>query len=246
MTPASEDDLQAKIEFITAFFDDLNNKIIFMNELYNNGHRDEARVLCACYIDWLAAALYWPEEQNNCNFVHVLKEYGGQEIFSCIHPKMLERALHKKETLRNKPVRKWVAICDKITSALQQANGRLYEESEIIKLLSSFVSNSEIENIKKELWRGTYAAIVYAEFRIPAVHGLGPSDGITFDNTTFRDQPVPPVEFTMLQALLKSIVEVARQTSMTTGKWFGHDYNEPDINVNIKTDAQQSHPADPE
>lgn len=68
MTAISDDEnLQAKMEFIKAFFDDLDSKIAFLDKLYSNGHQDEAQVLCSCYIDWLASALYWPEEQNNFN-----------------------------------------------------------------------------------------------------------------------------------------------------------------------------------
>lgn len=212
------------MEFIKSWFDDLDNKIIFLDELYNNRHRNEAFVLCCCYIDWLAAALYWPEEQNNFNFVRILKEYGEHEIFSYIHTKMLEEALHKKTTNRNKLVRKWVAIYNKIISKLQQARGRLYDEREIICLLSPLVNNSEIEDIKKELWRGTYAAIVYAEVRIPSVHGLGPLDGLTFNNTTYKNRPVPPIDFNMMHTSLKVIARMAKEISHTTGKWFGHDY----------------------
>lgn len=225
MSTISDDNLKAKVSFIRAFFDDLDTKITFLIELYSAGHRDEARVLCSCYIDWLASALYWPEEWNNFNFVRVLKEHGSEEIFPYIHPKMLEESLLKKANSNpTKPNRKWTAICNKISPALQLARGRFYSEQEIIDLLSPLANSSEKEDIKMELWRGTFAAIVYTQVRNPSVHAFGPSDGITFDETTFKGQPVPAIEFTMLHNSLKRIAIVAKEKSINTKKWFGHDY----------------------
>jgi len=81
-----------------------------------------------------------------------------------------------------------------------------------------------VRKIEPELWRGTFAAIVYDRFRTAAVHGFGPMDGISFDLTTFQGQPVPDIDFSMLHDCLKKVVAVARERSEKTGKWFGHDY----------------------
>ena len=220
-TTSDEENRQAKINFIRAFLNGLDTKTVFLDELYKTGHRDEARVLCSCYIDWLASALYWPEERNNFNFVRILKEHGGEEIFIYIHPKMLKDAFLKLIKRKNK---KWTTIHKKISPALQQSQGKLYAEQEIIDLLSPLVSNSEMEDIKKEMWRGTFAAIVYERFRNPSVHAFGPSAGITFDNTTFKGQPVPSIEFSMLYNCLKRIMAAAKEKSLSTEKWFGHDF----------------------
>lgn len=219
MTPASDDDLKAKVEFIKTFFDDLDKKIAFLDELYSNSRRDEARVLCSCYIDWLASALYWPEERNNFNFVRILKEYGAEEIFSFIHPKMIEASLSKKAS------EKWIAIHKKTSPVFQEALGRLYDEHEIIALLSSVLNNEEIEDIKKELWRGSFAAIVYSEVRNVSVHSFGPPDGISFDNTLFKGQPCPQIDFDLAHKTLKSLASAVREISLNSTKWFGHDYN---------------------
>ncbi|MCJ7811345.1 MAG: hypothetical protein MUP62_04040 [Dehalococcoidia bacterium] len=219
-TIPDDENLQAKVNFIRAFFDDLDNRITFLGDLYTSGRRDEARVLCSCYIDGLASALYWPEERNNFNFVRALKEYGGEEIFPYIHPKMLEDALLKKAANSSK----WETISKKISPTLQKARGRFYDEQEVINLLSPLLNNSEIGDVQKELWRGTFAAIIYSQVRIPAVHGFGPSDGITFDKWTFKGQQVPAIEFTMLKNSLKRIADVAKGKSLNSKKWFGHDY----------------------
>ncbi len=228
MTTDNAEDSLAVMLYIEAFFEGFDKKIAFLSELYEMKRRDEACVLCACYIDWLASALYWPDERNNFNFVRVLMEFGGNEIFSYIHPKMLEDAIQNKTIKRTKPVLKWTAIYDKISPALQKAYGRLYDQKEIISLLPPLVSSPEIENIKKELWRGTYAAIVYVKFRNPAVHEFGPPSGTTFQNTLFKGQQVPAIDFKMLYTSLKLIAAIAQGKSITSKKWFGHDYETSD------------------
>lgn len=220
MPPISEKDQKAKMEFIRAFFDDFDKKAGYLEELYNSSHRDEARILCSCYIDSVASALCWPDERTNFNYVKSLEEYSGKEIFSHIHPKMLDEAVHRL----SKRSSKWATIHANISDTLQKTHKRLYGKQEIIDLLAPLLNTSEVGDIKRELWRGTFAAIVYDRFRAAAVHGFGPMDGITFDRTTFQGQPVPDIDFSMMHDCLKRVVDVARELSEKTGRWFGHDY----------------------
>lgn len=213
---------QSKVFSIIAFFDNLDKKIDFVLELSNAGHRVEAALLCSCYIDGLALALFWPDERSNFCFVRALKEYGGERIFLYIHPKMFEEVLTVMD-------RKWInTVLPKILPVLQKARGRLYDEPEMIKLLSTELTRDELEKLKNETWRGTLAAIAYSRVRVPSVHGFGAPNGISFDNTTFQGEPVPAIEFPILQNCLKRIATVAREKSIKTGKWFGHDYRKRD------------------
>jgi len=221
MPTISEEDQRAKMEFIRAFFDDFDKKSGYLEELYRSDHRDEARILCSCYIDYFASAMYWPDERTNFNYVNSLKEHSGKDIFSHIHPKMLDEAILKL----SKRGPKWTTIHSSISGTLQGADQRLYGEQEIIDLLAPVLNKSEMEHIKRELWRGTFAAIVYNRFRIPAVHGFGPPDGTTFDLTTFQGQPVPAINFSMVHDCLKRVVAAAKELSEQTGRWFGHDYD---------------------
>ena len=220
MPVISEENQRAKMRFIVAFFDDFYKKAGYLEELYRSKHGDEARILCSCYIDWLASALYWPNNQTNLNYVRSLREHSGKEIFSHIHPKMLIEALSKL----SKRSKKWAAIQAKVSNKLGGAERRLYGEQEIIDELAPVLEPSEVRDIKRELWRGTFAAIVYDRFRVASVHVFGPPDGTTFDGTTFQGQPVPAIDFFMVHDCLKRIIAVARKLSQETGKWFGHDY----------------------
>jgi hypothetical protein len=218
MTISDEENCKAKMSFITAFFDDLDRKIEFLLELSNSGHGTEATLLCSCYIDSLALALYWPEEKSNFCFVRILKEYGGEEFLLYIHPKMLEEAL----AIMN---HKWLKVAlSKILPILQKARGKLYNDSEMIDMLSTKLTKDEQEKLGSESWRETLAAIAYSRIRVPSVHGFGAPNGISFDNTTFRGQPVPTIGFSMLYVCLKRIASAVCELSLSSEKWFGHDF----------------------
>lgn len=216
----SEEDQKAKLNFITSFFDSMEKKATYLEELYKSRHRDEARILCSCYIDWLSTALLWPNNQTNYNFVRCLKRYSGKELFSHIHPKMMVQALEKLSARSNK----WGSIHKKVSEGLKDFPVKLYEEQEFTDILLLLLQPSELQSLKRELWRGTFAAIVYERFRVVSVHGFGPPDNTTFDGTTFRGQPVPAIDFPMVYECLKRIIAEGRKVSQETCKWFGHDY----------------------
>jgi hypothetical protein len=219
MASVSEENKIIKMEFINAFFDGLDNKADYLIELYQAGRRYEARILCACYLDGLASALCWPDERSNYNYVKILKEHGGNEVFGCIHPKMLDEALVKL----SKRGKKWKTIHESIAGTLMAAEGHLYKEKEIIEMVAPLLKSTQVELIKNELWRGSFAAIVYDQFRVAAVHSFGPP-GTTFSNTTFKGKPVPQIDFSMVRDCLRRITDVARARSEKSCKWFGHDY----------------------
>ena len=220
ITSTSEEDQRAKMRFIDAFFNDFEDKVAYLSELYRAGRRDEARILCSCYIDGLALALYWPDARSKFSFVRILKEHGGNSIFSYIHPKMLDEALSKLSESSNK----WKAIYGSVSDELGRRAGKLYSEQEIAEVLEPFLSADNMQKVKRVLWQGSFAAIVYDRFRVDAVHGFGPPDGITFDRTTFQDNPVPVIDFKMVHDCLKRVAAVCKQVSKQSGKLFGHDY----------------------
>jgi len=215
-----KEDHKSKMKFISAFFDDFDKKTAYLEDLYESGLRDEARILCSCYIDSLASALYWPDERTNYNYVKCLIEHGGKEIFSYIHPKMLDEAFSKLSRRGGK----WTAIYAIVTGSLQMADRRLFGEHEIIDLLIPLLTREEMETVKPELWRGSFSAIIYDRYRVASVHGFGSPDATTFDGTTFQDQPVPAIDFIMVHDCLTKIIGVVRELSERTGKWFAHDF----------------------
>jgi hypothetical protein len=209
--------MQDKDFFIRAYFEDLEQKFNFLPELAREGHSDEARLLCCCYIDWLGNWMYDPQKGSRRNFVRVLEEYGGEEILLYIHIRQLENALSNSQPDQQ--------ILSKISSILDNERDELHTEQELIDLVRGVLTGNELERFKKQLWRGSLASIVYSEMRCPDVHRGAAPTAITFDKTTFRNKPVPALDFVLLHPVLKRILQVAKNESLKSGKWFGHDFS---------------------
>jgi len=212
---------EAKLEFIRAFFDDLRRRSDFLVELVRTDQADEAHLLCVCYIEGLGNNLYWPEQRSKWNFVRVLKEYGGEEALWYVHPKQLRRALADAMSQRLR------SIGEKLNDDLAKAEGKLYNEEEMFTLIAPALAEDEAKMLRQNLWRGSLAALAYERIRSQLVHNLGTGHSISFDRTSFRGQAVPELDFQMLYRALGQILQAARQLSVASGTWYGHDFKSP-------------------
>lgn len=216
-----EQNRRAKLRLIKASFEDMKQRIAFLVKLNRTGHKKEALLLCCCYIEGFGNNLYWPDEQSTWNFVRILKEYGGEEVLWHIHAMQLWIGL---DEARSKQVRK---IGEKLRPLLEKAKGRLYTEEEIVTLAEAALPADDLNTLKRNLWRGTLAALAYNRIRSRLVHKLSGGD-ITFDETTFKGKPVPPLDFSLFYRALRRIFQEVKRLSLTSGKWYGHDFKNSD------------------
>lgn len=133
---------------------------------------------------------------------------------------MLDKVLYRLSKRGNK----WKAIHEEVFDKLKEVERRFYEEREVVEMITPLLEPCQVKIVSRELWRGSFAAIVYEQFRVLAVHNFGPPDGITFDGITFQSKPVAQIDFHIIQDCLKKIASFARRVSEELGKWFGHDY----------------------
>lgn len=209
---------EAKLGFIEAFFDDLDDKIAFLRGLRERGRADEAFLLCCCYIDGLGNSLFPGERSSKRCFVRVLERHGGEEVLALIHPKILCESLAEM----GKHAR---AVLGQVRSPLRDAEGAVYTRAEMLAMLRSNLSDADRSWLEDNLWRGTLAVLAYRTIRSPFVHGLGGPGGISFDQTTYQGRPVPSIDFDLLYRCLPRIAQAARNISVRTVAWFGHDFD---------------------
>ena len=193
--------------FITAKLGGLQEKTVFLDSLYSQGHRDEALLLCSCYIDGLAAVLYFPDRiSSHQGFVRVVREHGGDPFLPLVHPRQMLVALSN----RKKPV--LTAIRESILPLLQGTE--LVPEGEFLTNAKSRLDQAKQAKLKSMIWRGTMASFAYQQLRSPVIHELRGPGAVSFAGTTFHGKPVPLVSFEVLGPVLKSIFVVASRLAM--------------------------------
>ncbi len=73
--------INGRMDYIEAFFEHWEQKILFLQELFDSGHQDEAATLCYVYLDGFGYSLYWPMKRSAFTFVRVLCEHGQNPFF---------------------------------------------------------------------------------------------------------------------------------------------------------------------
>ncbi len=214
MTGPAAEDLEAKREFITAYFEERASLVGFLPTLDEQGHELEARTLCLVYIEGLANGLNLPGANSPRYFSKALVEYSGEEqLFSLILPKWLMKALHWKNAPRGLDAALATAI-----AAL--APDQAFLPTEFLDRVKPHLTPDQFKWLEPELWRGSIANGVYVSLRSPAVHFGGVTHGMSF-SSTFRGKPIPRIDFHNLYPALVSLLAHAKEVSEATGKWFG-------------------------
>ena len=214
MTGPTAEDLDAKREFIAAYFEELDNKIKFLVTLSEQDHEDEARLLCLVYIDGLANWLNLPNKDSPRNFSKALMEYSGnQQLFSLVLPKWLLKAVP------------WGSAPNDLRADLTTAVAALppdqaYLPTEFLDRVRPHLIPAKLEWLEAHVWRGSIANAVYTSLRSPGVHYGGVSHGLSF-SSTFRGDPIPRIDLHNLHPSLVSLAAHAKKISEETGEWFG-------------------------
>ncbi|MFQ5486779.1 MAG: hypothetical protein ACE5DO_15805, partial [Desulfobacterales bacterium] len=201
-----------------SFFDDRQKKIDFLLKLKEQGRSFEAMLLCCCYIEGLANSLYWPCEKSKENFVIVLECHGEEEILTCIHTTQLKKFLESSKASKSKTILK------KVSDKLDSNANSLHTKDNILSILKKGLERSEYQWLSEKLWHGTVAAIIYTKIRCQLVHNLITSDHLSFDKTTYNGQSIRRIDFDFMYPVLWRILKKAKKISLSSGKWYGHDF----------------------
>ncbi len=202
------------IKLIESGLKSLEAKTDFLGELFKDGRKDEALTLCCCYIE-AAGNNRYGKDNNRKHFVKILKEHGGEEVLSVIHPKHMKDKLLELKGLK--------IIGGKVAGVLVKAFGHLYTDEEMINLSMPVLDQSELTKLSKNLWRGTLAAIVYEDIRSPLVHrAMAPN--YYFSTTTFKGEPVAFPDFDLLFSAWERILSEMKDYSLRTVTWMGSTF----------------------
>ena len=86
------------------------------------------------------------------------------------------------------------------------------------------LSGKELGLALESRWKGTIARVTYDRLRSAGVHGTGPPSAVFFSGMSWRGRSVPELSLERLYQPLKRILKHARELSVKSEKWFGHDW----------------------
>lgn len=194
-----------------AFWDVIEKRIDFLDDLVKMKREHEALTLCVVYIDGVADSLAPPGTKVGPAFCMALAAHETAPYFSVIHPLQMIRAATGLKGL-------WQGIAAKLTILFPGPTYTLMSQLDFLTAVVGTLVPDEAALLKSEAWRGTIAAIVYGWIRNPSVHELGGSRSVVFDSTTYQGQTVTPLSLSELVTVLRRMTTAARANAHASGK----------------------------
>jgi len=205
----------AKLEFIKSFHKAADKRIDFLQWLNEERHRQEALTLCLSYIDSFSQWLFWPSTKSGENFVNAIVDFGGNPLMGLVHPL---QAIRSFKGLKQS----WQQIAKKIENVFPGPEHVLISQDVFLSKLNSSLTVKEAQDLKKECWRTTLAAIAYYFVRNPSIHNFGATE-LSFSKTTYRGESISGMGFSELHDIVKRLHAELRRRAEDNIQWFGND-----------------------
>lgn len=204
-------DATDKAYFIKSYFEDLQRRIEFLIEFHGMERRDEALMLCCCYIEALGSRSSSEPKSKARNYCNILAENGNNEIWNLIHPMQLKNILSTKPLFKEN--------LGPIALLIDGMGTQLFEPQEVIARLNSVLNEQQLSWLQENIFKGSMAYISYERIRSELVHDIT-GGSISFSSTTYKGNPVPDLNFEALYSSLLTIVAISRSKAVSTNKWW--------------------------
>ena len=135
---------EAKRSFITTFFNDAEERIVFLDELASADHQREAMTLCLTYIDSFAQWLCWPSNATGRNFVEAVTQFGGDSLMGLAYPPQAINAFRQMKS-------RWQALAERIDHAFPGPEYELLPIRCFEQALVRHLTTKELAQLKPEL-----------------------------------------------------------------------------------------------
>src|SRR6266581_7504796 len=158
------DKASGKARYIEAYFDDLQGQIAFLGELYGMDRKNEALMLCCCYIEALGSRQSQEPERKAKNYCNVLAEHGKNEIWQLIHPKQLKNVLSANGLFKD--------TFSALEPIIDKFGARLIDPQELRDQLDPGLNAQQRAWLKDNLFKGSIASISYEGIRSELVRAI--------------------------------------------------------------------------
>ena len=195
---------------IEKYFEDIEKRIAYLDELVGDNHKDEAFLLCSVYIESLANR-YYQNYGRAKGFCSALIELADNKLFGLLHPKQLLNKLEKNK-LFNENI-------DEIKKILEPFQYELLPLDEINNSLIEILTEKQQAWFKNYWFKGSMAMITYERIRCEAVHDMW-APKLSFENTKVNGNPVPDIDYDLLIGALNKIVLYLKETSLNEHNLF--------------------------
>jgi len=171
----TDDNVEAKLEFIETSFRDLEQRLKRIRELVQLGYVEEAIILACCAIDSIASIRYSEDYATQKDFIHLISQYSGHQAeFAKISWIFLYK--NGKDPSETTSPGKPLAGYNQIKPALLELYGKESNHHQeldkrgIIDYLKGKKLSLDWHNLEANLDKFSYSAVLYEKYRSRGVH----------------------------------------------------------------------------
>jgi len=206
-----DENAKAKAENIEAYFDNLQKRIEFLAALYDMGRVNEALMLRCCYIEALGSRQSPEPERKAKNYCDVLAKHSRNEIWHLVCPKQLKNVMASNGLFKDA-----IGVVEPLINGF---GTQLIEPEQVHARLDPVLSDQQRAWLDDNLFKGTVTYISYERIRSELVHDISAAT-ISFSEMSYKGKPAPDLDFEMLYASLRYIVNVSEARAVSTNKWW--------------------------
>ncbi len=199
-----------KAFYIQAYFNDLQQRTAFLAELHSKGRKDEALMLCCCYIEALGNRESSDLDLKAKNYCTILSDKGGNEIWRQIHPKQIKNVLFKNKFFKEQ--------LSTLETQIDYFGSQLIEPQVLLAQLDPHINVKQRSWFQDHIFKGSMANISYERIRCELVHDIT-GGSISFSETAYKGNPVPDIDFETLYASLNTILAISQSEAISTNSW---------------------------
>lgn len=139
---------ETKRLLIEAYWDDVAERVEYLDELVRRGRFTEALTLCATYVDGLAGVLGAPGTKNGPAFCAALRAHEPSPYFALIHPL---QAIRETGSMGGT----WPVISSRLSSVFPGPDYQLLSEEDFTAAVRGSLTPVELAELVPELWRAS-------------------------------------------------------------------------------------------
>ena len=171
----NEEQRAAKLDFIGAFFRDVDKRTGRLRTMIDQGFTEEAVILACCYIDSVAAFRYNKDYADRKDFIRIIFEYSGRKTEFC-RISWINLYKRGKDVSAQEAAGKPIAGYEEIKATLLSLYGKEcdcnkeMDKEALMAYLRQQGLRLDWKNLESNLDNFSYAAVLFENYRSRGVH----------------------------------------------------------------------------
>lgn len=195
---------------IEAYWDDVQERVLFLMQLMEAGRHREALTLCATYLEAVAHALVSVRRTGDDDFEDEIEERSSDPYLVLVHPLQLVRVAASIEALAPESVHL-------LSDILSGPELTLLHREEAITVIRASLEPDQAALVERVLWKCTIAYVLYDFLRSQSFRRREGARTVGLGATPHEGPPVQGLSVPELVGLLQGMVAEARARSHATG-----------------------------